>query len=771
MPARFGCRLTLALGALLLVLLPGSSAGKPTELSFIDFNNQGPFNNFSGDNGTFASRGGSIKAAFDNRIFHGRDGASLRVDYSVPAGFCGVWHSLLGKASFLRYSLNFTNLYGALRNSQGNPSRVENVRVTGFSFWARGDGQGDFQHQVKVEFKSVSNLVGSALFHIPNSTDWVHYTLPLANLETNDTSRMKEVVFVIEDWRNEHRSGRLYLDDVGFTTDEPAYDPAKLNDDALLDLTSQRAFNYFLIFTDKLGFALDRSTYSDVVSVGAIGFQLAAYCVGHQRNWADRAELERRVVTVLQNLRNISMGPEPGTRRGGYRGFYYHFFKADTGRRKDSSVELSLYDTALLMYGVLTCKEYFHWNAKIQALCQELLDRVQWDWFVDRSPGINRNRFHLAWLPGPEPGHGAFPNSDAPQGGFFMHVDGQTDEAMMTDVLALGSRTHPVSFDTYLARGRAYSTYPAGSGKTIMVSWGGSMFNYFFGSCWLNFRHRGLDLHPQSPRDLWQNNQLAIAANRQFCLDHASQEPGLLNGRFTTYSEKAWGLTACDNLVPPAWGLSSEYFSFGALPSEENMLFGTRPQQAGTIAVYGAVSSINFLPHAALAALRGDFSVPGLWSPFLGLGDGFSLDPHYLTGPYDTNGNPTLHVADFLNGPWINSMLMGIDLGPMVLAIENYRSGLLWRLTDHNPEVAAGLERIFGIGSALDSSVTVEQEGDRQQVRLRWDHEPGASAYNVYSSTNLINWNLRQVRLQSTNWTDTALAEGPQRFYRVKALR
>jgi hypothetical protein len=147
---------------------------------------------------------------------------------------------------------------------------------------------------------------------------------------------MKEVVFVIEDWKNNNRTGRLYLDDLSFTTDEPAYNPELWSDDAVLDLVSQRAFFYFLTFTDDSGFALDRSTYSDMVSVGTIGFQLTAYCIGHRRGWADRAELENRVATILQNLHDLPMGPEEGMSRAGVPRILLSFlegeFRPENGR-------------------------------------------------------------------------------------------------------------------------------------------------------------------------------------------------------------------------------------------------------------------------------------------------------------------------------------------------------------------------------------------------------------------------------------------------------
>ena len=656
-----------------------------TELDFADFNNQGAFNNFSGDSGTFADKGAGIKMSFDTTVFHGSNGASLRVDYSLPSGYCGVWNSLIGKDEFQNQTLNFTNLYAGLLNSSNNPSRVENVHLTNFSFWARGNGTGDFNHSVKVELKSVHGLVGSRRFSIPNQTNWTRFDFPISELGTNDLSQMKEAVFVIEDWENDHRTNWLYLDDLVFATDEPPCDAAHLSDDQMLDLVSHRAFAYFLRFTDDLGFALDRSSFSDEISVGAVGFQLGAYCIGHQRGWADKTELENRVVRILQNLNRLPTGPEPGKSRAGYRGFYYHFLTANMGTRKGENVELSPYDTMLLMGGVLTCEEYFKSNLKIQAMSRQLFDRVEWNWLVDHSPGTNSKRFFLAWKPGP-----------TEAGTFLGHVDGQTDEALMMDLLALGSKTHPVKFETYLSRNRVSGSYPPSNPDMILASWQGSLFNYFFLDCWIDLRRRGSDQHPSDTRDLWQNDRFAVIANRQFCIDHASGRAGGSNDCYATYGENAWGLTACDNLVAPGYPTPSEYCVFGALPTEENMRFGTRPLHAGTIAVYGAAGSISFLPQAAIATLRHDFEIPNLWSPLFGFGDAYSLDPHYIVHVYDKAGNPQIRFADYLNGPWINNMIMGVNVGPMLLAIENYRSGMIWDLTAKNPEIGVGLDKVFG---------------------------------------------------------------------------
>ena len=659
------------------------------EVTFADYNDQGFFNNFSGDSGVFANMDATLTVSFDNRVFHGSNGASLRLDYSVPTGFCGLWNSALGKMSYPNQLLNFTNLYGTLRNSSGNPSRVENVHVTNFTFWACGNGDGDFSHEVKVEFKGADGAqLGSQLFSIPNQTNWTRFDFPI-NTSSNDWSRVKEIVFVIENWRNQQRKSHFFVDDLAFTTDEPAVDVSQLNDDA----NARPCFaTLILLFPEFHGRPWVRAGSFHVfghrqqrdrgLSVDGLLHRPRARLGGqegigksHRDDFAKSQQAPHRAPTRI-------------FQHAGYRGFFYHFLAANAGTRKDPRVELSLYDTALLMYGVLTCKEYFPANKEIQTLSRQLSERVEWDWFVDHKPGAHQNQYFLSWMPGP-----------SKAGTFFNHVDGQTDEALMVDLLALGSPTHPVSFATYLSRNRLFASYPRQDPQKIMVTWKGSLFNYFFASCWLDFRSRGRDLHPTQPCDLWENDRLAILANRQFCIDHSTNRIGTISGRYATYGENAWGLSACDNLVAPASHYISEYFAFGALPNEENARTGTKALQVGTVPVYGAASSINFVPTDAIAALRHDFEIPALWSPTFGFGDAFSTDPHYIGTVWDANGNPQVFYADYLNGPWINHTIMGINVGPMLLAIDNYRSGAIWKLMAKDSQLSAGLNKVFGTGS------------------------------------------------------------------------
>lgn len=649
------------------------------ELIFDDFNDQDYYNNFSGDYNKWENPPGSFQLSF---VTSGcRSGACLKVDYSVPSGgYGGIWNSLIGKIDYKNQTLNFTDLYDRLKNSSGNPSDVNNVQITEFSFWAKGNGTGNYTHTVNLEFKDANDVIASKSFLISNISGWTKYSFPVSQMTGIDLTRMKQAVFALSDYQNEYRTSYFLLDDLSFTTTENTYDASGWSDDTFLDLVTHRAFNYFLRFTDTRGFALDRSTYSNQVSVGAIGYQLSSFCVGNSRGWADG--LADKARTILQNLNSLPMGRDAGTVNAGYKGFYYHFLDATTGTRIDTKTELSLYDTMLLMYGVMSAKQCFPGDSQIQTLAQALYDRVEWDWMVDPS----NHQFYLGW---------------SPESGPLDHVDGYTDEALLVDVLGLGSATHPTTLQTYNARSRPVGTYPSDNPRTFAASWTGSLFNYFFAAGWLDLKKR-CDAHPTTPLNIWENNRCAIVANRQFCIDNHDDIPANGDDHFTTYSQNSWGLTAVDNLVLPSTGMLSEYYAFGALPTQQNIQYGQKAPHVGTIAVYGAGGSMPFLPQESIQALRNYYSNTTLWSPLFGFGDSYSTDPHYFeVNPstydpiLDASSNLIIHPATWLDGSWVNHMMMGINIGPMLLSIENYRSGLMWNLMAANTNIQTGLNSIF----------------------------------------------------------------------------
>jgi hypothetical protein len=144
--------------------------------------------------------------------------------------------------------------------------------------------------------------------------------------------------------------------------------------------------------------------------------------------------------------------------------------------------------------------------------------------------------------------------------------------------------------------------------------------------------------------DYWQQNLAHVAINRAHCIANPN--------RFKGYGAECWGITASDD--PDGYDAHA--------PAHDN----------GTISPTAALSSFPYAPEAALAALRHFLAAHGdrVWARF-GFTDAFNK-----------------------TRDWWAETFLAIDQGPIVVMIENYRSGLLWKLFMSAPEVRRGLARL-----------------------------------------------------------------------------
>ncbi|MEK7273916.1 MAG: glucoamylase family protein, partial [Candidatus Desantisbacteria bacterium] len=259
-------------------------------------------------------------------------------------------------------------------------------------------------------------------------------------------------------------------------------------------------------------------------------------------------------------------------------------------------------------------------------------------------------------------------------------------------LMGIASPTHPVGINTFYSWKReqgAYSTY------SLIQSAPGSLFTYFFAHCWLKLKGLGSDSHPTISVNWWENSVNAAGANWKYCQDK---------------NYEGWGLTACE-------GQDGSYYAYGALPCGDT----SGPKDDATIAPYGAGSSIAFLPVESISTLKHYFQNTDLWRYLFGFGDAYN--PH--------NSTVTTHY----NGAWYNHTYFGIDQGPMLIMIENYRSGLIWKYFMQNGDIQKALLTIFPDavysikGKAKDSEgkgvsrLRVELSGDKSAVY--WTEEDG----------------------------------------------
>ncbi len=548
-----------------------------------------------------------------------------------------------------------------------------------FSMWIKGDVTDGFSNRITVEFHDDqwgnpgydSGKAFAVLSGI--SSDWQQWIIPfdpdsLVIWGTFDPTKLTEVVISIDSSTASNTHGTFYIDDLQFIdTDEVYWNDIDFDED-FLNLVERRTFNYFVeAVNDTTGLVNDRVTFLDLATVAGTGFGLAAIVIGTERGWISQQDAEDYVEKVLSGLWNSPQGSATSG-ISGYKGFFYHFLESGTGLRKQAPpgrdpVELSVVDTGILMAGVLLVKEYYSNNATIVDLADKLYRRVEWPWFYDTSV----NQFHLGW---------------SPESGFAGHWDVSTDEVMLINLMAIGSPTHPVPSNSFYAWTRDVGTY---NNHTIINSWNGSLFQYFFTHCWF-------DLHGKKDAqnvDWWHNSIEAGYANRDYCIA-AIDGSGRTN--VPTYSANSWSLTACEQI--PA-GLDTLYFGEnGTLPTYQSdfdpnfngIYFG---ENDGTVPPYGAGSMIGFSAYQGgfnstyvYDALKNYYKNTQLWTGNFGFRDCY------------TDSAALKHNA-YSKYPVYKNNFFSIDEGPMLMMIENYRSKLIWQNLAKNDYMQYAINEVF----------------------------------------------------------------------------
>ena len=154
-------------------------------------------------------------------------------------------------------------------------------------------------------------------------------------------------------------------------------------DDQFLEEVENASFLYFWEQADPLtGLVKDRNTVNAtgkgppkkeiVASIAATGFGLTALCIGHKRGYISLSDAGGRVLATLEFL---------SKKMPTHRGFFYHWANINTGERIWDS-EVSSIDTAILLCGVLTCREYFRYP-EITRLADLVFNRVDWTWVAE----------------------------------------------------------------------------------------------------------------------------------------------------------------------------------------------------------------------------------------------------------------------------------------------------------------------------------------------------------------------------------------------------
>ena len=316
-----------------------------------------------------------------------------------------------------------------------------------------------------------------------------------------------------------------------------------------------------------------------------------------------------------------------------FHGAWPHWMQGRTGETIPFSAQdngADLVETSFMAQGLITVRQYLNPD---DATEQALIDKINLLWEEiewDWFTQGGQNQLYWHWSP----------TDDFAMG----HKVKGWNEALITYVMAASSPTHTISAEVYhngwaqggsMQNGDTFYNYVLPLGEDL----GGPLF-------FTHYSFLGLD-----PRNLedqyanyWEQNVNHTMINYSYCVDNPKG--------FTGYGANCWGLTA-----------SYSHDGYAAHSPNNDL---------GVITPTAALSSMPYAPEESMAALRHfyDDRKGNLWGSF-GFIDAFNLSENWYSDGY-----------------------LAIDQGPIVIMIENHRTGKLWDLFMSAPEVQAGLTKL-----------------------------------------------------------------------------
>jgi len=296
-----------------------------------------------------------------------------------------------------------------------------------------------------------------------------------------------------------------------------------------------------------------------------------------------------------------------------------------------------LVETAFLCQALICLREYFkNGNSTEIALSQQadqLWQGVEWDWFTQGG----QNTLYWHW----SPKYGWSTN---------MTISG-SNEALISYILAASSPTHNISASVYnqgWARNGAISSKTTYYGLPVILNYAGSAGTVgpmFFS----HYSYLGLD--PRGLTDKYENYTAATQNHAKIMYNYCVANPH----NWTGYGQNCWGLTAS--------------FSLNATNMQTTYAVQQPTHDIGVISPTAALSSFPYTPNESMAFLR--FLYEEEKSNYVGVAGPFdAFSPHYN---------------------WVTPSYLAIDQGTISPMIENYRSGLLWKLFMNAQDIRKGL--------------------------------------------------------------------------------
>ncbi len=423
-------------------------------------------------------------------------------------------------------------------------------------------------------------------------------------------------------------------------------------DEELLRLQRSTVLYYLHETNPDNGLVRDKTDLGAPCSIAAVGLALATIPVIVERGVIIRKFAAKIARRQLRSLLDLPQGPGPDA--SGHKGFFYHFLDIESGRRI-WQCELSTLDSAFLFAGVLTCATYFDADtadeAEVRHLADALYRRADWDWARDGGPTLTHG-----WKP---------------ETGFLPHRYQGYDEGLLLYLLALGSPTHPLPEESYAAYSATYQ-WKRIYDRELLYS--GPLFTHQLSHLWIDFRGLRDAFMRERGSDYFENTRQATYVQQEYAIRNPHG--------FVGYGKHCWGFTACDG---PGWitrvvdGVERQFFDYHARGAP----FGP---DDGTVAPWVVIASLPFAPEIVIPTVR------HLARLNLGMTRPYGFKPSF---------NQTFVVPDSPTGWWTTPYHFGIDQGPIVLAVENYRTGLIWDIMKRCPYVVAALRKAGFTGGWL----------------------------------------------------------------------
>jgi hypothetical protein len=415
----------------------------------------------------------------------------------------------------------------------------------------------------------------------------------------------------------------------------------------------QDTFDYFLNETNpENGLVLDKTEANWPASIAAVGLALAAYPIGVENGFVTRKEARRRTLATLRFFLHSAQSEDADAT--GYKGFYYHFLDMKTGRRA-WKCELSTIDTALLLAGVLTAAAYFARDTGEERELREIADvlyrRADWQWACNNAMTVA-----MGWTP---------------ESGFLPYRWQGYDEALILYMLGLGSPTSQLPAESYTAW---MSTYQWKRIYEYELLYAGPLFIHQLSHVWIDFRGIQDEFMRAYEIDYFENSRRATHVQQQYAMRNPLG--------FASYNERCWGITASDGpglATRRIKGVERQFYDYLA----RGVPFGP---DDGTLAPWSVASSLPFAPEIVLPTIR--------------YFNHLQLREIYPYG-FKATFNPTFTVKENRQYGWVSKWHYGLNQGPIVMMIENYRSGMLWELMRKCEYLTTGLRRAGFTGAWL----------------------------------------------------------------------